>query len=755
MKNGKAGRSTHARTPGVMSTWLRTDRKRAAVPVGVAEKEQVLDEALDEYVRLQEEGVQVSPSKFCQRYPTYRRSLQKLIDVHNAMEGVEAPIEPPQWPEVASEFLGFQILGELGVGAFARVFLGAETALGGRLVAVKVSQHGGCEAETLGKLSHPNIVPVHSVQYDPATEMTAVCMPYLGNATLEDLLDLAFEDGKPPQSAKMIVESACRRSNLVGYVDARDNARRPTGGQQNGHAASDEPEVDAVLERGSYVDGVVHLGIQIASALEYTHKRGILHRDLKPSNVLLTPEGVPKLLDFNLATDADHELPKVGGTLAYMPSEQIEDVHLRPYAADLSGDPRSDIFSLGVILYELLTGQFPFGEPPVHPKPKEAAKAYLKAQKQAPRPISELNPAVDRHLAHTIKRCLATQMADRPQSAPKLVVELQEHFTRKARARRRRFVAAWTTLAVGFTGPVALYFATRPPPGVRAIRAAITALRQSDAVTAIRRIDDAILIFGKSSDFALAKGVAYQLANEHENALDEFDPFLQDTQDALFLECAAYSALHSKIPERYKQANTLLGRLEGELSAEVLLNHAVAAYRAGRPLRAFQLAKQVLERRHEWDKAHYVCGLTAIQAVNKKTPLFDGTAQQKKVYTRDEALDIAISHFEQAIALSGGEPRLYYDTIDAYARANPDEPTDRLRALIALAVDAGASAGEIQTHVHNTKWQGQEWLNEIVSRAPEHGRTGDANMTYFLTRPRYGRLHEKLERFIAKATAAP
>ena len=126
---------------------------------------------------------------------------------------------PRAFPKAGDEIAGFRLLSELGRGAFARVFLATEPALGNRPVAVKVSLGGGAEAETLGRLGgHPNIVPVYSAPEDSATGLTAVCMPYLGSATLEDLLELAYSRKKNPERPKKagVIVSAARRNLQPG-----------------------------------------------------------------------------------------------------------------------------------------------------------------------------------------------------------------------------------------------------------------------------------------------------------------------------------------------------------------------------------------------------------------------------------------------------------------------------------------------------------------------------------------------------------
>src|SRR5260221_1184798 len=105
----------------------------------------------------------------------------------------------------------------------------------------------------------------------------------------------------------------------------------------------------------SYVEAILWIGARLADGLGHAHQRGILHRDLKPANILLTDEGQPMLLDFNLSEDTKRHptasAAQVGGTLPYMAPEHLEAFQggARPV------DARSDLYSLGIILYQLLT----------------------------------------------------------------------------------------------------------------------------------------------------------------------------------------------------------------------------------------------------------------------------------------------------------------------------------------------------------------------------------------------------------------
>jgi serine/threonine-protein kinase len=144
---------------------------------------------------------------------------------------------------------------------------------------------------------------------------------------------------------------------------------------------------------------------QVLSALEYAHLRGIIHRDIKPSNIMITAERQAKLLDFGLAfNSADHSVTRPGfvlGSLHYMSPEQVRGERV---------DLRSDIYSTGVTLYELLTGRRPF----------EGTTEYAVMTghlTQEPKWPSELNSAIPSTLAAAIMRSLAKNPAERFQSA--------------------------------------------------------------------------------------------------------------------------------------------------------------------------------------------------------------------------------------------------------------------------------------------------------------------------------------------------
>jgi eukaryotic-like serine/threonine-protein kinase len=408
---------------------------------GVTEKSMVIDRAYDEYCRRRELGETPDPDTFCRDFP-FQSSLRRLLEADRFLQENPQLLErerPIRWPETGEYFLGFILHRELGRGSFARVFLATEPALGNRRVAVKFALHGGAEAETLGRLQHPNIVSVHSVQKDPASGLTAVCMPYLGGANLCHLLD-RLHSGLPTTAA---------------VIQQTIDEARPTG------EAAPSP---CWTKQESYVAAVTRIGGQLADGLASIHDQGICHRDLKPSNVLLAANGQAMLLDFNLSFDAHASEQRLGGTLPYMSPEHLAATDVKPTVPASAVDARSDLFSLGVLLYELLAGEHPFG--PVSLKlSAEEVRAHLRRRhREGPRPLRQINPGVNKSLSRVIERCLEADPEERPQSAAELAGALRSTQPLISRARHwaaghKRAVAAIAVmvLCAGTAGALGSY----------------------------------------------------------------------------------------------------------------------------------------------------------------------------------------------------------------------------------------------------------------------------------------------------------
>ncbi len=320
--------------------------------------------------------------------------------------------QPTDYPAPGGWFLGFKLVKELGRGGFARVYLAHQPDLAGRPVVLKVSDQLSDESQTLARLQHTNIVPIHSAHH--AGRFHAVCMPYLGATTLADVLaDLRRRPGPPPTSGHEFA------STVQQHKDESVNAA----------VADPLPAVPPVATPLDRMKGMTHtaavlwLGAELADGLAHAHDRGILHRDLKPANVLIADDGRPMLLDFNLAAAADgRPAESVGGTPMYMAPEQLD--ALRAHRG-LPADPRSDTYAIGLMLYELLTGHCTF-VPAAAPLPDRLAR--IRAERAKPFPSARsLNPAVSPAEAAILARCLHPDPAGRYQSAHHLRDDLRAH----------------------------------------------------------------------------------------------------------------------------------------------------------------------------------------------------------------------------------------------------------------------------------------------------------------------------------------
>ncbi|WP_165074521.1 serine/threonine-protein kinase [Paludisphaera rhizosphaerae] len=390
----------------------------------------------------------------------------------------------PALPRPGDEVGGFRLISELGRGAFARVFLAEEANLAGRRVALKVSAAEGDEPQILARLQHAHIVPVHSVHDDPKTGLRLLCMPYLGGANLAQVLEEAQarcegEAGRPcliaaldrltqrqppvgvdsPVSSRR--ESRRLRLHDSGSVrlDPAHTGNRPTSIMRGGpdrpsrkfaplrwmldrpasEAAGDHPDDDLLparrfLRRADPIRAAVWVVARLAEGLEHAHSRGLLHRDLKPSNVLMAADGTPMLLDFNLSVEAPTEDQEadasiaramLGGTLPYMSPEHLDALDPQGSTSPEAVDERSDIYSLGLILFEMIAGESPFPTQEGVGGSLGLVRRMIAERQQAPPSLRARVPEVPYSLDALAAKCLAPNPDDRYACAGDLAEDLR------------------------------------------------------------------------------------------------------------------------------------------------------------------------------------------------------------------------------------------------------------------------------------------------------------------------------------------
>ena len=140
--------------------------------------------------------------------------VQTYLDCHPELLKLVSDF---QWPEAGDCLQGFRVVEELGRGAVGRVYLCHETGVGQRDVVVKVARGGDYEAALLGRLDHPNIVPIYSVASDADRFVSYICMPFRGRSTLQDLVDCICENGIPDRASVIVrlLESGSSRTKSI------------------------------------------------------------------------------------------------------------------------------------------------------------------------------------------------------------------------------------------------------------------------------------------------------------------------------------------------------------------------------------------------------------------------------------------------------------------------------------------------------------------------------------------------------------
>jgi eukaryotic-like serine/threonine-protein kinase len=390
-----------------------------------------LAEVVDEITQRLNRGEHVDMEEYARRFPAI---AEQLVRVHETLRFIRQPdvelsdSEPP----IDRELGDFRLLREIGRGGMGVVYEAEQLSLG-RHVALKVLPFAAMldkqqlarfknEARAAATLDHPNIVAIYSVGTERGVHYYA--MHLVEGQSLAQMLDQLR--GESPAGNRL---------------DATQNhgGDKDRGSEEDGQFTIRPPaaEIDTrpiaaqgtIPDPGSreYCRTVARLGVQAAEALDHAHQNGIIHRDVKPGNLMLDADGKLWVTDFGLARiEQDAGMTMTGdivGTLRYMSPEQA-------LAKRVVVDHRTDIYSLGVTLYELLTLQPPFtGE-----NRQELLRQIAFEDPRAPRRI---NPKVPADLETIILKAIRKDPADRFATAGDFAADLTR-FLRNEPIRARR-----------------------------------------------------------------------------------------------------------------------------------------------------------------------------------------------------------------------------------------------------------------------------------------------------------------------------
>lgn len=388
-------------------------------PYALRDPERLREVAFEDCRQRMRQGQPISPELYAEELGIELSDWRcDLTDGGSVATTAGLPPSNPHLRAIDAHFSDFIPLLELGHGAAGRVYLAAQGELAQRLVALKITNEPNIEPLQLAQLQHSNIVPIYSVHRHQ--EWQAVCMPFMGHFTLADFVKHTSRGEERTRRGRELLSTVAEqteetiRNQVRGYGADREPATTASTPFFPRAELRFVPDLD-------YVATCVWIASRIADGLAHAHRRGIVHSDLKPSNILIGNDGEPLILDFHLAQRVDAQTPRlVGGTLPYMAAE-----HLEAIAAGRAPGPQTDVFSLGVVLYQLLTGRCPYAERVG--AWSESLPSLIADRRIAPAPPSQLNPLVSPDVDAIVAKCLAPREQNRYATASQLASDLQRH----------------------------------------------------------------------------------------------------------------------------------------------------------------------------------------------------------------------------------------------------------------------------------------------------------------------------------------
>jgi WD40 repeat protein/serine/threonine protein kinase len=424
-----------------------------------------LADLVEELTAKLQAGEAVDADAILRAHPEHAEQLRQLLPALEMLVGLSGSREEsgPAPDSVAGTLGDFRILREVGRGGMGIVYEAEQISLG-RRVALKVLPFAGAldpkrlqrfktEAQAAAHLQHQHIVPVYYVGCERGVHFYA--MQFIEGHTLAAVIRDLRQLGGPQAPAGAGPTAAA--GSLAGELAsgrwapaqrnggdprpttsyAPDPGLPPTSPAEPPTAPAAALSTERSTRSTAFFRTAAHLGVQAAEALEHAHGLGVLHRDVKPANLMVNADGRLWVTDFGLARlGNDAGLTMTGdllGTLRYMSPEQA-------LAGRVAVDGRTDVYSLGVTLYELLTL-----EPAYNGRSREEVLRQVAFEE--PRPPRKLNPAVPAELETIVLKAMAKAPEERYATAQELADDLRRYLDDKPiKAKRpslRQRAAKW------------------------------------------------------------------------------------------------------------------------------------------------------------------------------------------------------------------------------------------------------------------------------------------------------------------------
>lgn len=363
-----------------------------------------------------------------QRFPDLAATIGKWLagGDTNAFSGATSKVPELTIGEQVDDFF---ILKQLGQGAFARVYLARQESMQ-RLVALKATSRGSEEPQALSQLDHANVVRVYDQREiaDPPTIL--LYMQYLAGGTLADCIKHSKEMPKSTWNGKRVLEAIDK--NLLGASQS----------------VPEQSSVRAQIGEMQWPEVVAWIGIQLAEGLGYANAKEVLHRDVKPANILLSAEAIPKLADFNVSCSGlsgrAGAAAYFGGSLAYMSPEQLRVADPTDPKSAEELDERSDLYSLGIVLWELWQGRRPWQLTELASSWTDAVIMQRESRSLPFHPEAPPSNAAERVLEKVLRSLLSVDPDSRPASGKEAAARLRLAFYPEL---AQRFEPSRTSLA--------------------------------------------------------------------------------------------------------------------------------------------------------------------------------------------------------------------------------------------------------------------------------------------------------------------